>query len=93
MVRVLRWLLLEERRASARCSENAWSVHEPESGRSGPRACSAIVLVSVIGDVLADPLLVRTVEMDDRRLAQEVVARLELEPFELVVLDLERQDA
>jgi len=49
------------------------------------------VLLGVVGDVLADPLLAFAAQVSDGRLAEEIAPRLQLQPFEGVLLDLERQ--
>ena len=77
----------------ARCSENVCSVQEPASGSTGPRACARVVLLAVVGDVLADSLLASASEVDYGRLAEKVGTGLELEAFERVLLDLEREVA
>ena len=89
MVRVLRGLLLEEREPGEMLREG---LQRPAAGERevGATRLQSLVLLAVVGDVLADALLASTLEVDDRRLAQEVGACLELEPFELVAFDLER---
>ena len=62
-------------------------------GSDGPRACSAVVLGGVVGDVLADPLLAGAVEVHDGRLAQELGAGLQLQALERVPVDAERKVA
>ena len=68
-------------------------VERPRAGQRQhrPERLRAIVLLAVVGDVLADPFLAPALEVDDRRLAKEVAAGLELEALEGVRLDLERQ--
>jgi hypothetical protein len=49
------------------------------------------VVERVVGDVLADPLLAAAPDADRGRDARELGRGLELVPFQLVALDLERQ--
>ncbi len=51
------------------------------------------LVVAVVGDVLADPLVAAAPEADDRRPADEVARHVELTTVELVRVDLERQVA
>ncbi len=87
---MLRGLLLEERLLAEVLRElvRASSCRRAGDRRRAPAglSCSS----RVVRDVLADALLARALEVHDRRLAEEVVAGLELEPLELVALDLER---
>jgi anti-sigma-K factor RskA len=49
------------------------------------------VVEHVVDDVLADPLLVGALEVDDRRAARELRRVLAVVVLELVGLDLDRQ--
>ena len=71
MVRVLRRLRLEERLLSEVLRER---VQGPAAGERevGATRLQLVVLLAVVRNVLADPLLARALEVDDRRLAQEV---------------------
>ena len=81
---------LEERQSRQVLREG---VERPEAceRQVGPACLEAVVLLAVIGDVLADALLAASSQAHDRRLAEEVFARLELERIEGVALDLERE--
>ncbi len=59
----------------------------------GPSFLKPVVLLAVVRDVLADALLAGAVKVDDRRLAEEVRARLQRQQLELVSLDGEREVA
>ena len=65
-------------------------VQLPGEREIGAARLQLVVLLAVVRDVLADPLLARALEVHHRRLAEEVVAGLKLEALELVALDLER---
>ena len=87
VVRVLGGLRIEERQRREVLGEG---VEGPRAGEREvwPAFLESIVLFSVIGDVLADPLLAASLKPDDRRLAEEIGARLQLEQVERVLLDL-----
>src|SRR5262245_4876545 len=56
-----------------------------------PALLEPVVLLAVIRDVLADTLLARSLEVDDRRLPEEVRPRLQRQQLELVTLELQRE--
>ena len=70
-------------------------MQRPRSGQREhrPARLRAVVLLAVVGDVLADPLLASALQVDHGRLAEEVGAGLQLEALERVLLDLEREVA
>ncbi len=70
-------------------------VNRPVAGERERRSALllAVVLGSVVRHVLADAFLACSVEVDDRRLAQELRPRLQLQALERVAVDLQREIA
>src|SRR4029453_4828815 len=90
VVRVLRGLRLEERQRSELLGERVYGPRARE-WQVGTALLEPIVLLAVVGHVLADALLTGALEAHDRRLAEEVRARLEREQIEAVPLDFQRE--
>src|SRR5439155_11785974 len=86
----LRGLLAEERLSREMLREG---MRGPRAGQWEIAAASlhAVVLGSVVRDVLSDSLLARPVQVDDGGLAEEVAPRLELQAFAFVAIDAERE--
>ena len=63
----------------------------PRERQHGSRGLQDLVVLGVVGDVLAEALLARPPQVDDRALALEVARHAGLQRLERVVLDLELQ--